>query len=267
MSKPRCAPTLVLALLLAACTIPKLHPYELDEAEIGAPGVQTVGLLPLNTLLALPPELDGATGRVTSLIRAHLEECGVQVVDFGLDEARSLWSEGVDPESEDVDVDEHVSAYIQRLRERRAFDVLIQPSLVYRDARIRSLGAHAEWDGVTREIQKSGYVNMDGSVYVEPEIRGKMPGVSLHLAVYQLDGTRVFESYGGLDLVHEVEFGTTYRQDLNNRIPVSVYEWRLKRKRLRDMDALREGVALAFTPWLDPLPSSAAAAPARSGRP
>jgi hypothetical protein len=252
---------LVACLLPAACTTSKLHPYELDESEIADPALHRVGLLPLNALVALPPELDGAAGRVTSVIRAHLEACGVEVVPFSMSETRSAWSQVSDTGSQEGTAREGMRAYVEHLHGVRAFDVLLLPSLLYRDAEIRSMGKRARWDGVEREIRQSGHVNMDGSVYVQSGLRGKMPAVSLHLAAYRLDGTRVFNSFGGLDLVHEVEFGTVYRQQLNNRFPESVYQWRLRRKRLRDMDALREGVAMAFTPWLDaPEPSLAESA-------
>ena len=64
----------------------------------------------------------------------------------------------------------------------------------------------------------------------------------LYLLVYSAAGERIFESYAGLDLVHEVDFATS-----GQAITV---QWRLRRQRLADESALREGVALAFYPYL-----------------
>lgn len=254
---------LAAALLLAACVTPKLHPYELDEAHIGAPGVETVALLPLNVLAALPPELDDSTRRVTSVIREHLSACDVKVVRFRLSEARRLWNEVADGE-EEVD-DERVARYVKRLHATRVFDVLIVPSLVYRDARIRDVTREVVWDGVKRQLELSGYVHKHGSIHVMTEVRGKTPAVSLHVAVYETTGAKIFDSFGGLDLVHEVDFGAPRRQDLDHRIPLPQVEFRLKEERLRDRTALREGVAMAFTPYLDP--PAPVAASAGSGAP
>ena len=250
------------ALLMAACVTPQLHPYELDEAHIGAPGVERVALLPLNVLLALPPELDESTRGVTAAVRKHLSACGVEIVHFGLGEARHLWNEVTDVEEEDT---ERVARYVKRLHAKRSFDVLVVPSLVYRDARIRAVTREVSWDGVTRTLALTGYVRTHGSVNLVAEIRGKTPAVSLHLAVYEAPGTRVFDSFGGLDLVHEVDLGTPVRVDLKNRPKRQAMEFRLKRSRLRDPVALREGVAMAFTPYLDP--PAPAAEPVGGGAP
>jgi hypothetical protein len=59
-----------------------------------------------------------------------------------------------------------------------------------------------------------------------------------------------------------VDYGTPRRQDLENRIELPHPTFRLKRSRLADAAALREGVVLAFTPWLAP-----SAAPADAGSP
>lgn len=243
----------LLALLpLAGCTALKSHPYELDDSQIGAPGVERVVLLPLNVLVGLPSELDDATGRMARLIREHLDACGVEVQEVSLADARSLWNEvaGAEPDAEAGDA--LVQAYIRRLRESHAADAVIQPNLLYREGRIRSVTRNVDWDGVQRTLEVKGHANLDGSAYVMVDVAGKMPAVSLHLAVYRPDGARVFDSFAGLDLVHEAELGTVYVQRLNDRFPETTVDFRLKRKRLRDEALLREGIALAFTPWLDP---------------
>jgi hypothetical protein len=254
MGKGTCAALLGAALASASCITPKLHPYELDDAHVGAPGVAKIGLLPLNVLIALPPELNDASGRVGSAIRAHVSASGREIVPFGLSEARGAWTEltaGAAGDGEPATA-ERIARYVKRLHAERPFDALVMPSLVYRDARIRYVTLDVAWDGVVRELTVTGYVHEHGSLYVMPEIRGKMAAVSLHLAVYAFDGALVFDSLGGLDLVHEVDMGTPRRQDLEKRPPLPVWQFRPMSVSLADPAALREGIALAFTPWLDP---------------
>jgi hypothetical protein len=86
-----------------------------------------------------------------------------------------------------------------------------------------------------------------------------MSAVSLHLLVYDGTGARVFDSFGGLDLVHEVDVGIPGRSDPNSRPQFQSWEMRLKRKRLNDTAAIREGVAMAFPPYLTPPPPPVAA--------
>jgi hypothetical protein len=67
---------------------------------------------------------------------------------------------------------------------------------------------------------------------------GKQPGVSLRMRVFARDGTKQFESYGGLELlqearVHGWKFYMEIRPDL-----------------MTDRLVLREGVVIALSPYL-----------------
>lgn len=228
---------------LTACATPKSHPYELDEANVGAPGVEVVGLLPLNVLLALPPELDGSTRRVSAAIRSHLEECGVGVVTFGLGESRKLWNVALAGESDQGDAS--MQKYVETLRATRSFDALVVPNLVYREARIRAVTRKVEWDGVTRRLGVKGHPGPSDGFHWMGDFFGSMPGVSLHLAVYEDGSAPVFNSFGGIDLIHEADVSSVSGAN-------SSWRWGLKRKPLGDPEALREGVRLAFTPYLEP---------------
>lgn len=249
MRKTTCSALLCVALLLSACGARQLHPYELQEARVGAPGVETVGLLPLNVLVALPSELDAGRGRVEAEIRDHLEECSVRTQLFGIREARKLWSEVAGDGAETSDA--QIGEYVRRLHARRPFDVLVAPNLVFRDARIQYSTQNAIWDGVKRPLEVVGHHHMSGSVYTDSKMMGEISAVSLYLVAFDPDGTRIFESYGGLDLVHEAKLGTEYHYDNNrHRYPVATVEFRLKNRRLDDEEELQEGVAMAFHPFL-----------------
>ncbi len=69
-------------------------------------------------------------------------------------------------------------------------------------------------------------------------------GVSLHVMVFDPKGDLIFEKYGGLDLVHDVDMaGTEFT--MNPRLS-------LKEDLLKESDHLSEGMGVAFDPYLPP---------------
>ena len=142
---------------------------------------------------------------------------------------------------------------MERLRESRSFDAVVMPSLVYREGRARAVTHDVDWDGVTRKLVVQNEHQQRMSLYYTADFAGKVPAVSLHLLVFSAPGERIFESYAGLDVVHEIDCATT-GQAITAR-------WRLRRHRLEDEHALREGVALAFYPYLPLRPDFADESP------
>lgn len=235
--------TVVGACLALACASLKSHPYEIEADHVGAPGVRTVAVLPLNLVLALPGELEYPSRQVERQITRYLRDTGLQVLVVRLHEARKLLAAGEPADGDDAGARR---AFVERLRADRAFDVVVLPSLVYREARVRAVTHEVAWDGVTRELSIVGEHQREYSLSYTADVAGRMPAVSLNVLVYDDRGQRIFESYGGLDLVHEASM-VTPGQNLS-------YQWRLKRHRLEDEDAIREGVAVAFDPYLPILP-------------
>lgn len=238
---------------LSACGPVKLHPYDLAAGQEGAKGVHAILLLPLNLVTSLPEELDYPSQRVAAEIVRYLEGLGRKVDRVRLFEARALLAslEKADP----PDPDATRLRFLERLRKDRSFDVVVMPDLVYRKAHVRAVTHKVEWDGVQRTLDLRNPYQHKLSVRYTADVAGDMPGVSLHVLVYGADGQRIFDSYGGIDIVHEAEpyeTGQTGAYQLR---------WRLKRHRLEDLDAIREGVRLAFDPYLSPASPSANAAP------
>ncbi|MGH0031601.1 MAG: hypothetical protein ACQGVC_17545 [Myxococcota bacterium] len=252
MGKLACVGALASTIFLAACATPQLHPYEIEPTQVGAPGVETVALLPLNVWVALPPELDATTFRVTAAVRDHLSDCGREVTHFSMGDARGLWSHVSGGEGADTAVaDDAVGRFVRSLHQAREFDVLVVPDLVYREAPIRIASQVAVWDGVERDLTVKGSAHSAGIFHGDAKIRGKAQGVSLHVAAYDPSGVRVFDGHGGLDLIHEWEFRTEYHYDRNmHRYAVPVYQQRFMKNRLADEAHLQEGIALAFHPYL-----------------
>ncbi len=246
-------------LALAAGCAPPPHPYSLDPAHRGAATVGTVAQLPMNLVVGLQDGLSEPSERVAGAIAEYLRACGKRVVAPGFLSSRELWIEatreaeasgatgGEDP------FDEAVRRFATHLREEVAFDAVLMPSLVYRKARILPVTHEVIWDGVKRELEVRGMPRLKGSMHLEGDFAGEMPGVSLHLLVFDAGGRRVFESYGGLDLVHLA--------DVTDSAETFRWELVMKRHPLEDEVVLREGLRVAFEPYLLPPPSDVAEGP------
>jgi hypothetical protein len=239
-------------LSLAACA-PR-YPYTLATGHAGAPGVQTLALLPLNLVIALPSELESPVERVSDQIEAYLKERGKGVLTLGMYDSRQRWVAAVSQAKQagpKSDFETAAKILVESLRERQAFDALVMPSLVYRNASMQGGSRSAVWDGVKRQLKVIGEKHMHTDIYLMNSFHGKISAVSLHLLVYDAQGQRVFERFGGLDLAHEADvsgsdFGTG-----------SGWQLRVRPDALEDAAALREGVRIAFTPYLPP-PTAAA---------
>lgn len=238
---------------LSACGPVKLHPYDLAAGQEGARGVHAILLLPLNLVTPLPEELDYPSQRVAAEIVRYLERVGPEVDRVRLYEARALLAslEKADP----PDPDATRRRFFERLRKDRSFDVVVMPDLVYRKAHVRAVTHKVDWDGVQRTLDLKNPYQLKQSVRYTADVAGDMPAVSLHVLVYGADGQRIFDSYGGIDIVHEAEIHETGTEE------PSTWRMTLKRHRLEDRDAIREGVRLAFDPYLLPASPSANAAP------
>lgn len=234
-----------LALLwLAACA--SRYPYTIAPGQKGAPGVQTVVLLPLNLVVALPPELGPPVERVSEQIEAYLGRRGKTVIAPGVYDSRLAWNDAVSRAktvASEESFDAAMRILVERLQETQRFDALVMPSLVYRDARMQAWSHIAIWDGVKRELHATGEENRDGDVQLMNSFYGKISAVSLHVLVYDAQGGRVFERFGGLDLAHEADVSALYQQKPEGWL-------RLKDEVLGDTAAVREGIRIAFYPYL-----------------
>jgi hypothetical protein len=238
------------ALFTSACVTPPPHPYRLAPGHEGAATVEKVMVLPLNVVVALPAELQEPAGRVSSLIADYLRASGKEVESIGLYAARDLWVSAVRKAKASPDVEQDFDAvaptFVRFLHDQHRFDALVMPSLVYRSARIVQGSRSVVWDGVKRELEIVNEEHMHMSVYLASNPSGTMRGVSLHLLVFGAEGERLFESYGGMDLVDQADLGGSFE--------AKAFQMRVKNYRLTDEIALREGITVAFDPYLPPLP-------------
>ena len=214
----------------------------------GAPATHKVVLLPLNLVEALPAELRKPSANVWKSIDEYLRTAGKETASLGRYESRDRWkmAEHKLKQSEEgvPGTDSVARQFIRQLHEDREFDAVVMTSLVYREARIFQGSNTAAWDGVERDFQIVNAPTMYGSIYLMTAAAGKMDGVSLHVYVFDGDGAKIFESFGGVDLVHKM--------DLNVPNVPGATPAKLVRRPLSDAVAVRAGIERAFDPYITP---------------
>jgi hypothetical protein len=215
---------LAAAWALAGCeTTPR--DFQLADGHAGATGVHTFAVAPLNLVVPLPAELETLVTSVARQVRIELEAQGRAVIRLSREDAYQWWRESTLATTDVKDPAEHferAAAHMALLVAKRTeAEALLLSSLVYRQARHRY--GNARWDGVVRSIS--------GSV---PPVE-VMSAASLHVFVYDRQGVRVFEGFGGLVVAHrfDAEQGFVTRDDLSDA-PKDV----------------REGVSIALDPYL-----------------
>jgi len=170
---------------------------------VGEPGDEPVVLAPLNLAVALPADLEESVVEpVEGEMIHYLQSRGARVAVIWKPDASWLWRESAGTAASDGsdgdDFDAVVRSFARTLSEHAAYRALVIPSLVYRHARVS--GRHAHWDGVRRRIPvRSSDHRGDHTTNWD----GRITALSLHALVYTPDGERIFQGWGGLDLVHD----------------------------------------------------------------
>ena len=250
--------SLVFWIGFALACAPRPPPRTIAAGYEGAPGVETILVLPVNVATQLPEEFSAPAKRVNLAIANYVRESGRKVVTLSYYDARAQLRETLaslgKTEGKKSDPTILAPRFAASLHETMAFDALVMPSLVYREGRILQGTKNVEWDGVRRELEIVGAADRYMSIYYEAYPAGKMDAVSLHLFVFDPAGTKVFDGFGGLDLIHRFDMHDSWEKG---------YRPTLKKKRLTDEVAVREGIAIAFHPYLTfrPAPAANAAEP------
>jgi hypothetical protein len=150
----------------------------------------------------LPPNLDVSTRLVDDEIVRHLKSHGFAVVDWSAAGAQTHWDAAFadrnlfDPRTGAYLSDEArqgYRAFLQGLQQAGVCDAVVEPSIVARTARLS--GVVGVWDGNRERIR-----DWRGD---EVTWNGTASALSLRILVSALDGTLLFRSHGGIDLVDE----------------------------------------------------------------
>lgn len=214
---------------------------------------------PLNLPVELAPDLEDAVDPVSAEMIRHLQSRGARVAVIFAPDAWALWRESAAAarrgREEAPELVEIARTFSLALRAHAHYDVLVLPSLVFRDAEVR--GRFAHWDGVRRRIRfraRSGVPrgraqpvpdpmalrDASASPAGEPEWRGRITGLSLHVLVLSSEGRGLFQGFGGLDLVHD-----PVQEREGSPDPPRL---RLQTSLLESGEHVREGVARALDP-------------------
>ncbi|MBW2270756.1 MAG: hypothetical protein JRH16_19520 [Deltaproteobacteria bacterium] len=230
--------------MLAACTTPGAAPEPLG-------GADRLVLAPLNLAVKLPVELEDGVEPVRDEIIAYLKRRDARVAVLWPSDAWELWKQSMLASAGAEDgasrLEQAVGLFVEELARNAEFGAFMLPTLVYREAEV--WGDTARWDGVrrrlplrTRSTANARLPTLEPSIG-ESRVRGaKVPGVSLHVMVFAPDGRRVFEGWGGLDLVHAVLVTGSAETGHGNLVP--------DLNPFRNPDHLREGIALALDTYV-----------------
>jgi hypothetical protein len=238
----------ILTLLFASCAGPPLpsftYPNGTDSE--GRPRPLRFLTLPCNVAIPLPEVLESAENDVMGALVAFLRNRGDSIEIFPPERAHNLWRTIVaEVERSTTLAHGYESArqvFVSHISASSSFDVLIMPTLVYRDTEIIPRQRQVKWDGVIRRYQVVNYSDKAKRLQLAPSITPVIPGVSFYLVLLSPDGTPIFRQYGGLDITHDVDLANsefTMTSDLVRRERILV-----------DTEYLKEGIAVAFDPYL-----------------
>lgn len=240
--RPSCAWPLLLSVALGAVSCAGAG--DPSAAPAGDSSAR-VAIAPLNLGRDTGLELEDAEQVVADELARFFQERGARVGVVHRGDAERAWRavhgaiEETDRDAEDDGLDRVAAAFTIALRQHSdfAFDYVLIPSLVLRDARV--FGRIASWDGVRRRVRPRRASGATQAHYFR-EWEGEITGLSLHVLVYEPDGRRVYEGWGGLDLTHDpVVIG-------NSMSPRPMPQAEV----LANAGYVREGVELALRPYL-----------------
>jgi hypothetical protein len=238
----------IFALFAASCVAPfsPHFSYAHGTDTKGRPRPQHFLILPCNVTVPVPGILENTTGDVLGALVGFLRDRGDSIELLSPNRAHELWRASVaEVEGSTTlthDYKSAVQVFVSRVRELASFDVLIMPSVVYRDTEVKAKQRQVKWDGVIRRYRVINYSEKAKKTQLATSIAPVIPGVSLHLVLFSPDGTSIFEKYGGIDLSHDV--------DLKRSEITMTSDLAFRERLLRDAEYLREGIAVAFDPYL-----------------
>ena len=227
------------------------HHYALHPGHGSAADLRRVLLLPFNVIPGLPVGVVGITDPIFEEIAVYLEAHNLRVDTADSETARSLWlecaGEAQQRSSGEPDWSATGRRFVRRLRERRVFDAVVVPTLLYRKVEIRR--GRVEWDGVVRELRGlKAPIPRRFSRWRRPTVIA----VSLHVIVLGESSDELFHGLGGLEILQEADDLRRSHRRVHFRIREDLFQ---------EPDLLREGIAIAFDPYLSPPEKPAAPSP------
>jgi hypothetical protein len=233
-----------LAVLAFACAHGFRNPNSRDFNQADADKPRHFMVLPINLTIKTPPELSPLLNDMFGAIAGYIRDRGDTIETLSRKEATAQWAASIievkESEALEDNFETAMRAYVTHLAETRSFDAVISPSIIYRATKTRD--RRVKWDGVFRKMKIVNLSDEAKNKGLARSLSVEISGVSLHVMVFGPEGDLIFQKYGGLDLVHDVDMAGaefTMHPGLS-----------LKDGLLKESDHLSEGIGVAFDPYL-----------------
>jgi len=234
--------------LLAIIALGCAHENPLAPGLEGAPGVRRFLVCAPNTVIALPAEIQDVTGVLREQVDAYLKFQGREAQWLDLYQSKRIWGEALAAAKGKGTIEKTPEFFARALDEHYDFDAILMPSILL--VSTRAIDGSASWDGVSRRMQLVNAPPLPvgrGQDTLAEGIRyggvtGDVPVTSVQVLIFSPAGERVFEGRGGFAFVHDADLANSKN-----------WQWQPRLRDLTaDIDALREGIAIAFDPYLTP---------------
>ncbi len=218
------------------------NPRKFDPADADKP--RHFMVLPFNVTIKTPPEFSPALNDMFSAVAGYIRDRGDTLETISWEDATAQWARSIievqESEALENNFETAMRVYVVHLGETRSFDAVISPSIVYRTTKTRD--RTVKWDGVFRKMKVINLSQEAKNKGLKRKIAVAISGVSFHVMVFDPDGDLIFQKYGGLDLAHNIDM-TGAEFTMSPRLS-------LKEDFLKESDHLREGLGVAFDPYL-----------------
>lgn len=201
-------------------------------------------VLPVNITIKTAPEFSSELDDMFGAIAGYIREGGDTIETVSREDATAQWAKSIVKVKKSEELDDNfetaMRVYVADLSKSHSFDALIAPSIAYRTTKTRD--RLVKWDGVFRKMKVINLSDIAKKKGLARSLTMQIAGVSLHVMVFDQDGELIFQKYGGLDLVHDVDMtGAEFTMSPKAS---------LKEKLLNERDHVREGLEVAFDPYL-----------------
>jgi hypothetical protein len=234
---------LVAAVLVGCASAPRK-----ERLVLAGNPARSLLVLPLNVATVMQPELEGASRVVWEELEIYLRAHGKELKTVSLAAARRLWvasiqeARAANPRAGYGDAS---MLLVGKLSQHAAFDAVVAPSLVVREATIA--GRSASWDGTQRALEIEAGERLPADVPLE----GVAPAASLHVVVFDPGGAELQEQIAGLELL----VGARVRRDAAWGADAIELQFVPRADPFADREHVRQGIAKALTPFLPPFAS------------
>lgn len=209
-------------------------------------------ILPFNLAVAMPEEIDPYREAVWEALEDYLRAHGKRLRTVSYRDARRFWIASTQevragPNGARAGYDEAARVLVRKLARHADFDTVIAPSLYIREARITK--DVASWDGVERVVEIEAISREAREIAARTPLEGLAPAASLHVVVLDAEGNNLHESKGGLELLVSVRV----MRPPGALTGEPAFKFTTRSAPFANRDHLREGIALALSPYLPSL--------------